>query len=267
MDVSLEGRIAFIVGGGQAPGGAVGMGRAAAMTFARAGARVFVGDRSREAAQDTVDVIQAEGGEASAVEIDVLSEDSIVAAIAAIDSDAGRLDILHNNVGAGVSLGDAAFDRITPDAFDLITSVNLRGMILTCKHAVPLMARGGGGSITSVGSTATMTNYDQIGYKTSKAGVEAMSKHIAWMHAKSGVRSNVIIPGLTDTPMSIDTRARVSGRPREELVLERSAKVPLGRIGTAWDAANIALFFASDLAAFVTGQSLVVDGGYTLQVG
>ncbi|HEX4443909.1 MAG TPA: SDR family NAD(P)-dependent oxidoreductase [Galbitalea sp.] len=263
----LDGKIAFIVGGGQAPGGAVGMGRAAALTFARAGARVFVGDRSREAAAETVEAITAEGGDAFAVVIDVLSEDSIIAAIESIDAAVGRLDVLHNNVGAGVSLGDAALESITLEAFDLITSVNLRGMILTCKHAIPLMARGGGGSITSVGSTATMTNYDQIGYKTSKAGVEATSKHIAWMHAKQGIRSNVVIPGLTDTPMSIDTRARASGRPREELVAERSSKVPLGRIGTAWDAANIALFFASDLASFVTGQSLVVDGGWTLQVG
>lgn len=263
----LEGRIALVAGGGQAPGGAVGMGRAAALTFARAGAQVFVGDRDALAAEDTVAAIAAEGGTASAVVIDVLSETSIQEAIQQIDSKAGRLDILHNNVGAGVSLGDAALEEITGEAFDRITNLNLRGMILTCKHAIPLMARGGGGSITSVGSTATMTNYDQIAYKTSKAGVEAMSKHIAWMHARSGIRSNVVIPGLTDTPMSIDTRARVSGRPREDLVQERSAKVPLGRIGTAWDAANAALFFASDLASFVTGQSLVIDGGWTLQVG
>jgi NAD(P)-dependent dehydrogenase (short-subunit alcohol dehydrogenase family) len=263
----LEGKVALVVGGGQAPGEAVGMGRAAAITFARAGARVFVGDRSLAAADETVDVIAAEGGMASPVLIDVLCEDSVVAAINAIDSAAQRLDILHNNVGAGVSIGDAALDQITLEAFDQITNLNLRGMVLTCKHAIPLIARGGGGSITSVGSTATITNYDQIGYKTSKAGVEAMSEHIAWMYAKSGIRSNVVIPGLTDTPMSIDTRARVSGRPREELVRERDVKVPLGRIGTAWDAAKVALFFASDLAAFVTGQSLVVDGGWTLQVG
>jgi NAD(P)-dependent dehydrogenase (short-subunit alcohol dehydrogenase family) len=267
MTSMLQGKIAFVVGGGQAPGGAVGMGRAAAITFAREGARVFVGDRDIAAAQETVDLISADGGQALPVEIDILSEESIAAAIASIDSEVGRLDMLHNNVGAGVSLGDASLDEITPEAFDLITSVNLRGMILSCKRAIPLMARGGGGSITSIGSTATMTNYDQIGYKTSKAGVEAMSKHIAWMHAKSGIRSNVVIPGLTDTPMSIDTRARASGRPRQELVNERSARVPLGRIGTAWDAANVALFFASDLGSFVTGQSLVVDGGLTLQVG
>lgn len=267
MNAMLKGKVAFVVGGGQAPGGAVGMGRAAAITFAREGAHVFVGDRTMDAALATVELIRQDGWSADPIIIDVLSEDSIVAAISTIESVAGRLDILHNNVGAGVSLGDAALDRITPEAFDRITDLNLRGMILSCKHAIPLMSRSGGGSITSVGSTATMTNYDQIGYKTSKAGVEAMSKHIAWMHAKAGIRSNVVIPGLTDTPMSIDTRAKASGRPREELVSERSSKVPLGRIGTAWDAANIALFFASGLASFVTGQSLVVDGGWTLQVG
>jgi len=268
MNGALEGRTALVIGGGQAPGGAVGMGRAAAMTFARAGAHVFVGDREPAAAQDTVDAILAEGGSATALPLDIVQESSIQQAMARVEAEAGRLDVLHNNVGVSVGAGDTSIDRITPEIFDRVTAINLRGMILSCKHAIPLMARSGGGSIISIGSTAPMTNYEQITYKTSKAGVIAMSEHIAWMHAKDRIRSNVVIPGLIDTPMAIDTRVRLTGRPREELVQERNARIPLGgRIGTAWDIANAALFFASDQASFVTGQFIVVDGGWTLQVG
>ncbi|GAA5146047.1 SDR family NAD(P)-dependent oxidoreductase [Microbacterium pseudoresistens] len=265
---SLAGRVALVVGGGQEPGGAVGMGRAAAVTLARAGARVIVGDRNPTAAEETAEAIRTEGGTASTVTIDVSDEDSIAAALGDVEETEGRLDVLHNNVGVSVGAGDSALASITPEVFDRVTNINLRGMVLTCKHAIPLMARSGGGSIISVGSTAPMTHYEQIAYKTSKAGVIAMSENIAWFHAGEGIRSNVVIPGLIDTPMAIDTRVRLSGRPREELIEERSRKIPLGRkIGTAWDVADAVLFFASDQSSFVTGQHIVVDGGWTLQVG
>jgi len=244
------------------------MGRAAAITFARAGARVGVADRDPEAAQATVDAIRQDGGEAVPIVMDITDEASIVAAVSAAEDRLGGIHVLHNNVGISVGAGDTRLLDITPAVFDRVTAINLRGMVLTCKHVIPIMQRGGGGSIISVGSTAPRTNYEQITYKTSKAGVEAMSQNIAWMHAPDRIRSNVVIPGLIDTPMAIDTRVALTGRAREELIAERSDRIPLGgRIGTAWDVANAALFFASDLSSFITGQALVVDGGWTLRVG
>lgn len=269
MELSrLDGRAALVMGAGQAPGGAVGMGRAAAITFARAGARVGVADRDPAAADATVQAILDEGGEAVPVVVDITDEASIVAAVAEAQERLGGIHVLHNNVGISVGAGDTTITEITPEVFDRVTAINLRGMILTCKHVIPVMQRQGGGSIVSVGSTAPRTNYAQITYKTSKAGVEAMSQNIAWLHAPDGIRSNVVIPGLIDTPMAIDTRVALTGRPREELIAERSTRIPLGgRIGTAWDVANAALFFASEQSSFITGQAIVVDGGWTLQVG
>lgn len=264
----LSGKTALLIGGGQAPGPAVGMGRAAAITYAREGATVAVADRDPGAARATADEIVAEGGRAIAVEVDITDESSIVAMVGRVGGELGRIDVLHNNVGISIGAGDTVVTEIDLDVFDAITAVNLRGMVATCKHVIPVMRAQGAGSIVSIGSTAPLTHYPQISYKTSKAGVVALTENIAWVHAPDGIRANAVLPGLVDTPMAIDTRVGIDGATREQLVAERAARVPLGgRIGTAWDVAKAALFFASDDAAFVTGRTLVVDGGQTLRVG
>ncbi len=170
MPDRVEGKVALIVGGGQAPGATIGNGRATAVLLAREGAKLSVADLRLELAQDTVDEIKAEGGDAIALQVDVISEESCKKLIEDTLAHFGRLDILHNNVGAGLSLGDAPVDEITTEAWDRIVNVNLRGMIYTAKHALPALRASGHGSIVNISSMAAMHEYPRIGYKATKNG-------------------------------------------------------------------------------------------------
>ena len=264
----LEGRTAVVVGAGQTPGDTMGNGRATALTFAREGARVLCVDRDRASAEETAEMIGQVGGEARAARADVVDEDAVRAAIGACVEAWGRLDILHNNVGISLAGGDAEITDITVEGFDRVVAVNLKGMVLTVKHALPVMREQGGGAIVNISSMAAWSSYPYVAYKASKAGVIAFTQQIAANQARYGVRANVILPGLMNTPMAIAPRVAASGRSWEEVVAERDARVPLGRkMGTAWDVANAALFLASDEAHFVTGVALPVDGGASVRVG
>jgi len=264
----LEGKTAIVVGAGQTPGETMGNGRATAIVFAREGARVLAVDRDLASAEETVAMIAEKGGEALAVRADVTEESEIAAAVAAATERWGRIDILHNNVGVSIAGGDAPITEITIEAFDRIVAINLRGMVLACKHVLPVMREQRSGAIISISSMAAWGVYPFVGYKTTKAGVVAMTEQIAINDAQYGIRANVILPGLIDTPMAVDTRAKAGGRPRAEVAAERDADVPLrGKMGTAWDVANAALFLASDEAQFITGVALPVDGGASVNVG
>lgn len=264
----LEGKTALIVGGGQTKGMTAGNGRATAETFAREGARLVVADRDLAAAQETVDSITAAGGSAVAMHADVTDEASVIALVAAAQAHLGRIDILHNNVGVSLAGGDAIVTEIEMDSFDLVTAINLRGMVATCKHVIPIMREQGEGVILSIGSLASQINYPYIAYKTSKAGVVALIENIAIRHAADGIRANAILPGLIETPMAIENRIGMGGATREDVIAQRNEHVPLkNRMGTAWDVANAALFLASDDAKFITGVALSVDGGQTLAAG
>lgn len=263
----LRDKVAVIVGGGQSPGETVGNGRATAMLFAREGARVLVGDRRQESAEDTVAMIRAEGGTAEACRVDVTDEASVVAMVEACAGLWGRIDVLHNNVGISIAGGDAPITDITVEAFDHCVAVNLRGMVLTCKHVIPRMREQKAGAIVNISSIAAWNAYPLVAYKTTKAAIVAMTQQIALHNAPYGVRANVILPGLMDTPMAVDTRVSHQGRPRQEIAAERDARVPLrGRMGTGWDVAHAALFLASDEANFITGAALPVDGGEYLNI-
>jgi NAD(P)-dependent dehydrogenase (short-subunit alcohol dehydrogenase family) len=180
----------------------------------------------------------------------------------------GRIDILHNNVGVSIAGGDAPITEIEADAFARITAINLQGMVLTCKHAIPVMREQGGGVITNISSIAADINYPYVAYRTSKAGVVTLTEHIAITNAAHGIRANAILPGLMDTPMAIENRVGRGGVTREQVIAERNAHVPLrNTMGTAWDVARAALFLASDEASFITGVALAVDGGQRLAVG
>jgi NAD(P)-dependent dehydrogenase (short-subunit alcohol dehydrogenase family) len=265
----LEDKVAIVVGAGQAPGAtdAIGNGRATALLFAREGAKVLAVDRYLDSAEETAALARAEGGEARAVAADVTDEAAVMAAIQACVARYGRLDILHNNVGISVEGGDAPITEIETEAFDRIVAVNLRSVVYACKHALPIMRRQGGGAIVNISSTAAREDYPWVTYKATKAGMIAMTKQIAIQNAAFGVRANVILPGLMDTPMAVDRRAEAWGRPRAEVAAERDAKVPLGHMGTGWDVAYAALFLASDEAKFITGVALPVDGGKTCRIG
>ncbi len=265
----LAGKTAVIVGAGQTPGETMGNGRATAILFAREGARVLLVDRDEESARETQRLIQAEGGDAAIHRADVTSEEDCVATVAAARDVLGRIDVLHNNVGIGT--GDNRPTRIDVEAWDRIFAVNLRGMWLMCKHAIPAMQeQGGGGAIVNISSVAAIASAERMSltaYKASKAGVNALTQQLAIAHAPDAIRVNAIMPGLIDTPMAVDAPARALGRERADLAAQRAARVPLGHQGSAWDIAHAAVFLASDEAAFITGAVLPVDGGQAALVG
>ncbi len=261
MGDRVRGKVAIIFGAGQTPGETIGNGRATALLLAREGATVVAVDRDARSAQETVDIIAGEGGRAMAVQADITSEDQVRDAIAACTAAHGRIDILHNNVGASLALGDAPATELEVEAFDRLYAVNLRGMWLACKHALPVMREQGSGSIVNISSMAAWEAYPYVGYKTTKAGVIALTQNIAMENARYGIRANVILPGLMNTPMAIEARV-AAGMPREEVIASRDRRVPLGRkMGSAWDVAYASLFLHSDEAKFITGVSLPVDGG------
>ena len=159
--------------------------------------------------------------------------------------------------------------ELTEEAFDRVSAINIRGTIMACKHAIPVMRAQRSGAIVNISSVAAVENtYPLVAYKATKAAMIAFTQQLALENAPYGVRANCILPGLMDTPMAVDTRARATNRSRAEIAAERDARVPLrGKMGTGWDVANAALFLASDEANFVTGVSLPVDGGALAKVG
>lgn len=261
MEGRVQGLSALIFGGGQTPGETIGNGRATAIVLAREGAQVLVADRDAASADETASIIRAEGFTASSIAADVIDEDQVRGAIAACIARYGRLDVLHNNVGASLALGDATATDLAVDAFDRLVAVNLRGMWLACKHALPAMREQGSGSIVNISSMAVRSAYPYVGYKMTKAAVISLTENIAAANARYGIRANAILPGLMNTPMAIEPRV-AAGVPREQVVAERDRRVPLGgKMGTGWDVAYAALFLHSAEAGFITGVSLPVDGG------
>src|SRR5574342_174566 len=240
MGKRVEGKAAIVVGGGQTPGQTVGNGRATAIVLGREGARVCVVDRVLASAQETADLIKGEGGDAWAFAADVTREDDVRRLVAAARERFGRLDILHNNVGASLALGDAGATDLTEEAFDRSLAVNLKATWRTCKHALPAL-RGSDGSIVNIASMAAINAYPLVGYKTTKAAVVALTENLAAHNARYGVRANSILPGLMNTPLAIESRV-AAGTPREEVIAARDRRVPLGRrMGTGCDVANPAL--------------------------
>jgi NAD(P)-dependent dehydrogenase (short-subunit alcohol dehydrogenase family) len=264
--VRLEGKAAIVVGAGQTPGETIGNGRATAILFAREGARVMLVDRDLESARETQAMIKDEGGESFAFEADITRESDCEEFSRACVDTYGRIDVLHNNVGIGG--GDAGPVHLTEEAWSHIFDVNLKGTFLSCKHVLPVMREQGSGSIINISSVAALCSVGIVAYKTSKAGVNALTHAIAMGNAKYGIRANVIMPGLMNTPMAIEGISRARGVAREDLIAARDAQVPLGgKMGTAWDTAWAALFLASDEARFITGVMLPVDGGQSARIG
>lgn len=260
----LAGKVAVVIGAGQSPGEGLGNGRAAAIRFAREGARVLAVNRSIESAEQTAAMIREEGGDAVAFKADIAKEEDIIAAIGEVKRRWGRLDVLHNNVGVSLGGGDADLMDITMDRFDAIYQANLRGTAFTCKHALAIMRAQRSGTIVNVSSAAAVGLYPYVAYKATKAGVNALTEQLALQNAKYNIRVNAILPGLIATPMAVETRSRQWNRSRDDVNAERNAKVPLGRQGTGWDVANLALFLASEEASFITGVCVLVDGGRVL---
>lgn len=262
----LENKIAIVTGAGQTPGETIGNGRATAILFAREGAKVMLTDRNLESAEETAAMIRDEGGDCFTFEMDVANETDCQNMVAACRDRYGRIDILHNNVGIGG--GDGGVTSLTEEAWSRIMDVNLKSMFLTCKHTVPVMREQGSGAIVNISSAAAVASTGMLAYKTSKAGVIALTHNVAMGNARHGIRANCIMPGLMNTPMAVEGNVQSRGIAREEVIAARDARVPLkSRMGTAWDVAYAALFLASDEAKFITGVTLPVDGGQSIRIG
>jgi len=262
----VAGKVAVVAGGGQTPGDTIGNGRATAILLAREGAEVVVVDRRIESARGTVAMIEAEGGNAWALAGDVASEPDCERLVGETLERSGQINILHNNVGIGGS--DAGPAHIGEEAWDRILSVNLKSVMLTCKHVLPVMRSQGSGSITNVSSIAAVCSVGIVAYKVSKAGINAYTQSVAVGNAKYGVRANVIMPGLMNTPMAIEGITQALDVSKEDLIRRRDAQVPLrGKMGTGWDVAYAALFLNSEEAKFITGVALPVDGGQSARIG
>jgi NAD(P)-dependent dehydrogenase (short-subunit alcohol dehydrogenase family) len=261
-------KVAIVVGAGQSPGEGMGNGRATALTFAREGAKVVCVDHNLASAQETVDIIGRNQGTAVAFKADVTKEAQIKALVADTHARWGRIDILHNNVGVSLSGGDAELADITEEAFDRCVAINLKSCIFAARHVLPIMREQKSGSIINISSMAVITTYPYVAYKATKAAMVSFTEQLAYQNAQYGIRANVILPGLMNTPMAVDTRARTFKKTRAEVEAERDSHVPLRKkMGTGWDVANAALFLASDEANFITGVTLPVDGGASVRRG
>lgn len=267
MPGRLAGKTAVIVGAGQSPGETMGNGRAMAILFAREGAHVLCVDREFDRAEETVAMIQVEGGEASAFQANIAkAHDCAEMAGAAVERFGGRIDILVNNVGIGGR--DAPAHRLEEDAFDRILMVNLKGTWLSTRAVLKVMRDQGHGSIVNISSLAGIAGGNQVAYEVSKAGVNRLTTSVAQANAGKGIRCNAIMPGLMDTPMAVAGIAAATNQDEAAVRAARAQRVPLGgKMGDAWDTAYAALYLASDEAKFVTGVVLPVDGGMSSRIG
>ena len=245
-------------------GGAGGIGAASARALAREGAGVAVLDIDRAGAERVAVEILATGVDALAVEVDLSEEEGVVLAIRSVVDHFGRLDVLHNNA----ALTDSSFlDRDTPvtdldlEVWERTLAVNLTSQMLTCKHAIPEMVRGGGGSIINMSSGASLKgDRTRTAYGVSKAGVNTLTMYVATAHGKQNIRVNAIVPGLIITDA---VRAHLT----EEILSGLSRATLTTYLGEPDDIANMVVFLASEESRYITGQLLSVDGGMSAHVG
>lgn len=248
----LEGKVALITGG------ASGMGMVASQLFASEGARVVLTDVADGAGEQVADEIRADGGEATYVHSDVSSEADAKAMVEAAVATYGGLTILYNN--AGVMLAeDGSVDSTDGSIWDMTLAINVKGVAYGCKYGIPAMIESGGGSVINVASFVAWMGAatSQTAYTASKGAVLAMTREIAVEYARKGVRCNALCPGPIDTPLLAELLSDPARRQR------RFVHIPIGRLGKAEELAKAALFLASDDSSYMTGTSLIVDGGIT----
>ncbi|HEY7610921.1 MAG TPA: SDR family NAD(P)-dependent oxidoreductase [Alphaproteobacteria bacterium] len=272
MPKRLQDRIAIVTGAGSS-GPGWGNGKAAAVLFAREGAKVLCSDINEAAARETADIIEKEGGAAEVFACDVSKSDQVAAMVARCRAAfGGRIDILHNNVGIAVTGGPVDLSEAD---WDRVSAINIKSMFLTCKYVLPVMVAqtpnqyGLRGAIVNISSVAGIrwSGVSYLAYSTTKGAALPFTRSVALEYAKQGIRANAILPGLMNTPMVRGAAIQNSyGGNEAEMVRRRDAQCPMGKMGDAWDVAYAALFLASDEAKYITGAELIVDGGLTCKV-
>jgi NAD(P)-dependent dehydrogenase (short-subunit alcohol dehydrogenase family) len=248
----LDGKVCLITGSGS------GLGRAAAVLFAREGGKIVVNDLNEDAGAETVSLVEQAGGEAAFVAADVADDDSVRPLFDEAAGRFGRLDVSYHNAGI-MHPDDLGPEDTSLDVWEKTIDINLKGVFLCCRHAIPKLRESGGGSIINVASFVALMGAanPQIAYTASKGGVLAMTREIAVQYARDGIRANALCPGPVRTPL---LEPIIQDDERRE---NRLNHIPLNRFAEADDIAKAALFLASDLSSFVTGAPLVVDGGIT----
>jgi NAD(P)-dependent dehydrogenase (short-subunit alcohol dehydrogenase family) len=250
----LRDKVSIITGAGG------GMGRVAALRFAAEGARVVIADNQKAAAEETVRQVRANGGEAAAVTVDVSVEADAKAMVDLAIETYGRLDVLYNNAGIMPAADHSVID--TPvEAWDQVMAVNVRGVYLACKHAIPKMVERHSGSIINISSFVAVLgcSVPQDAYTASEGAVLALTRSLAVQFAPQGVRTNAILPGPVETPLLMDWLVK-----DEEARKIRLARNPTGRFGTPEEVISLAVYLASDESAWTNGASLVINGGISV---
>jgi NAD(P)-dependent dehydrogenase (short-subunit alcohol dehydrogenase family) len=248
----LKDKVALITGAGS------GIGREAALLFAKEGASVVAVDMNDAAGKETVAAIEKDGGRAVFAHADVSRSADVEAMVAAAKKTYGRLDVLFNNAGI-FPANDGSVLETDEKTWDLVLSVNLKGVFLGCKYGIPAMLESGGGSIINTASFVALMGSatPQIAYTASKGGVLALTREIAVEFARSGIRVNAICPGPVDTPLLQELFSDPTRRAR------RLVHIPMGRLAQAKEVAQAALFLASDDSSYVNGAAFTVDGAIT----
>lgn len=258
MSARLDGKVVFVTGAGSA-GPGWGNGKAAAALFAREGARVFAIDNRANALHETLQIVRGEGGRIDGCTADVTDAASVQQAVQACTAAFGRLDVLHNNVGT-YELGGP--EEASEESWDRVHDINLKSAFLTCKHVLPVMAGQGGGSIINISSISGLTpSLRTPPYGAVKAAVIQYTTTQALALAKKKIRVNCIAPGSIFFPGGTWDNAK-QNNPQLYASIQRS--IPWDRYGTPEEVANVAMFLASDMASWVTGQTIAVDGGQVL---
>jgi NAD(P)-dependent dehydrogenase (short-subunit alcohol dehydrogenase family) len=258
----LNGKVAIVFGAGTAEAGWTN-GGAAAVAFAREGAKVAAVDVNPEACARTARTIREEGGEAVEIVADVTDAEQVKAAADAAVAAYGTIDILYNNVALNSGGGPVDMEEAV---WDSIMAINVKSQFLACKYVIPILVAKGGGVIINVSSINGVINYGRpsIAYATSKAAVDRFTRAVAGQYGPDNIRCNAIMPGTIDTPRSYRQLHTTFKGDMAAMQRARSQSVPLRRLGTPWDVANAAIFLASDEANYITGVVLAVDGGLTI---